>query len=114
LDRHRSHINAEFLDKAKALKIVILALPPHSTHLIQLLDVRVFQSRKGAHSRVIEDAVRAGETCFLKPAFMKKLHEIRMKGLKAPLIISAWRKCSLIPYCPSVVYSKIKELEVEP
>jgi hypothetical protein len=43
-------MNAEFLDKAEALNILILALPPHSTHLIQLLDVGVFQSLKGAHS----------------------------------------------------------------
>jgi hypothetical protein len=63
---------------------------------------------------VVKDAVRARETCFPKPAFMKKLHEIRIKGLKALLIISAWHKYSLIPYCLSVVLSKIKELEVEP
>jgi hypothetical protein len=63
---------------------------------------------------VIEDAVRAGETSFPKPAFVKKLHKIRMKGLKAPSIRSAWRKCGLIPLCPSVVLSKIKELEAEP
>jgi hypothetical protein len=76
LNEHRSYINAKFLDKAKALNIVILALLPHSTHLIQLLDVRVFQLLKGAYSCVIEDAVRARETCFPKPAFIKKLYEI--------------------------------------
>jgi hypothetical protein len=42
LNRHRSHMNAKFLDKAEALNIVILALPPYSTHLMQPLDVRVF------------------------------------------------------------------------
>lgn len=35
-------MNIEFLDKAKALNILILALPPYSIHLMQLLDVRVF------------------------------------------------------------------------
>jgi hypothetical protein len=75
-------MNAEFLDRAKALNILILALPPHSTHLMQPLDVRVFQSLKGAHSRVVEEAVRARETSFPKPAFIKHFHEIRMKGLK--------------------------------
>ena len=66
------------------------------------------------HIRVIGDAARAGETSFSKPAFMKKPHEIRTKGLKAPSIRSAWRKYGLIPLCPSFVLSKIKELEVEP
>jgi hypothetical protein len=34
LNGHGSHINIEFLDKAKALDILILALPPHSMHLL--------------------------------------------------------------------------------
>jgi hypothetical protein len=114
LDGHRSYINAEFLNKAEALRILILALPPHSTHLMQPLDVRVFQSLKGAHSRVVEEAVRAGETTFPKPAFMKHFHKIRMKGLKEHTIKSAWRKCGLVPFNPNVVLSKITELEVEP
>jgi hypothetical protein len=50
LDGHGSHMNAEFLDRAKELNILILALPPHSTHLMQPLDVGVFQSLKRAHS----------------------------------------------------------------
>jgi hypothetical protein len=56
---------------------------------MQSLDVGVFQSLKGAHSCVIEDAVQARETSFPKPAFIKKLYKIRMKGLKALLIKSA-------------------------
>jgi len=35
-------MNAKFLDKAKALNILILALLPYSTYLMQLLDIRVF------------------------------------------------------------------------
>jgi hypothetical protein len=89
LDGHESHINVEFSDWAEAHNILILALPPHSTHLMQPLDVSVFQLLKGAHSRVVEDAVRAGETSFPKPRFMKYLHEIRTKGFKENTIISA-------------------------
>jgi hypothetical protein len=63
---------------------------------------------------VVEEAVRAGETTFPKPKFMKHFHEIRMKGLKENTIISAWRKCGLVPYNPDLGLSKIKELEVEP
>jgi hypothetical protein len=50
LDGHGSHINVDFLHRAEELDILTLALPPNSTHLLQPLDVSVFQSLKGAHS----------------------------------------------------------------
>lgn len=114
LDGHKSHINAEFLDKAEALCILILALLLHSIHLIQLLDVRVFQSLKGAYSRVVEEVVQAKETTFPKLAFIKHFYKIQMKGLKEHIIKLAQCKCSLVPFNPNVVLSKITELEVKP
>jgi len=95
LDGHGSHINAEFLDGAEELNILILVLPPHSTHLMQPLDVGVFQSLKRAHSQVVEDAIRVGEEIFLKPKFMQYLYKTRIAGLKKSTIRSAWRKCGL-------------------
>jgi hypothetical protein len=89
LDRHESHINIPFLDFAETHNIIIIALPPHSTYLIQPLDVGVFQSLKSAHSRILESEVRARETIFGKAEFMRKLHEIRMKGIKRGTIISS-------------------------
>jgi hypothetical protein len=111
LDGHESHINVPFIDFAEAHSIIILALSPHSIHLIQPLDVGVFQPLKGAYSRVLEIEVRAGETVFGKAEFMKKLYKIRVNGIKRYTIITSWGKVELIPYNPEIVLSKIKELD---
>ena len=42
VDQHGSHVTLEFLILAQDYKIVILALPPHSTHKLQPLDVGLF------------------------------------------------------------------------
>lgn len=45
-DGHVSHISLKLIKKAKQNGIVILKLPPHTTHLLQPLDVAVFKSLK--------------------------------------------------------------------
>lgn len=44
VDGHSSHINLQFIDWALGHKILILALPPHSTHRLQPLDASLFQT----------------------------------------------------------------------
>jgi hypothetical protein len=41
LDGHVSHINYKFLTFCEANNIVVFCLPPHSTHLLQPLDVEL-------------------------------------------------------------------------
>lgn len=42
LDNHESHKSIDVLDYAKAHGVVILSVPPHTTHKLQPLDVSVF------------------------------------------------------------------------
>lgn len=42
VDGHASHVSAEFIRFTREHKILCLCLPAHSTHLLKLLDVRVF------------------------------------------------------------------------
>jgi hypothetical protein len=43
LDGHSSHVNMAFVDWADRHGIILLILPPHSTHKLQPLDVGLFQ-----------------------------------------------------------------------
>ena len=42
VDGHSSHVNMKFLDKCDQLNILVMILPPHSTHRLQPLDVSLF------------------------------------------------------------------------
>jgi hypothetical protein len=42
VDGHSSHVNMAFLNWCDAHRIVVMILPPHSTHRLQPLDVGLF------------------------------------------------------------------------
>ena len=42
LDGHHSHVTIEFMEYCGANQIALYCLPPHATHILQLLDVGLF------------------------------------------------------------------------
>lgn len=42
LDGHGSHLGYKFIDYALNHNVLVFSLPPHSTHILQPLDVRLF------------------------------------------------------------------------
>ncbi|KAK7184726.1 transposase, partial [Paraphaeosphaeria sporulosa] len=60
IDRHGSHLTAELANFYKSHYIQLYALPPHTTHLLQPLDVGCFQPLKWYHSRTLDWASRTG------------------------------------------------------
>ena len=51
VDGHSSYINMAFVKKADELHILLLVLPPHTTHRLQPLDVGLFQPLSTAYSK---------------------------------------------------------------
>jgi len=60
LDGYGSHHTREFLQYAEEHKIQVFALPPHTTHILQPLDVGCFQPLKWYHGRELDWAARSG------------------------------------------------------
>ncbi|KAF1924196.1 CENP-B protein, partial [Didymella exigua CBS 183.55] len=58
LDGHESHHSLEFQELCKENNIYTLCMPPHSSHLLQPLDVGCFSPLKRAYSREIEALIR--------------------------------------------------------
>ena len=56
-DGYGSHTTKEFLEYCEFNNIIPLALPSHTTHLLQPLDVCVFQPLKHWHSEAVMEAV---------------------------------------------------------
>src|SRR2546421_1481481 len=63
-DGFDSHCTKEFLEVLEDNKVIPYRLPPHATHLLQPLDVGVFQPYKHWHAEAVDDATRSGCTSF--------------------------------------------------
>ena len=51
LDNHESHISLRAIDKAVSSGIVMLTIPPHTSHRLQPLDKSVFGPLKSSYNR---------------------------------------------------------------
>jgi Tc5 transposase DNA-binding domain/DDE superfamily endonuclease len=97
------HFQPSFVLYAEEHNIILYSLPPHTSHLLQPLDVVCFQPYKHYHAEVIDNAVRTGDTRFSKIEFLHALHGIRTQTFKSSTIFSAFRKCGIVPYDSSMV-----------
>jgi hypothetical protein len=111
LDGFGSHCTKEFLDFCDVHRIVVFCLPPHTSHLLQPLDVVVFQPYKHYHAEAVETATRSGCSEFDKVEFLDKIDSIRQQTFKKSTIISSFRATGLIPYNPEIVISKLREAQ---
>jgi len=107
LDGHGSHCTREFISYCDEKKIIPFCLPPHTTHLLQPLDVVVFQPLKHYHAEAIDHATRTGCSDFNKIEFLAAITSIRAQAFKKSTIVSAFRKTGLIPYNPQLILSQL-------
>ena len=55
IDGHSSHVNIAFIAAADDQRIILLILPPHSTHRLQPLDVGLFSPLAKAYTKGLND-----------------------------------------------------------
>jgi len=107
MNDHDSHMTKEFLDYATVNNIKLFTFSSHATHLLQPLDVGVFQSFKHWHAKGVDVAMRCGQTEFNKLDFFALFSTIHAKTMTLKTISHAWEKTGLMPYNPSVVLNQI-------
>lgn len=113
-DGHDSHTTFEFINFCDKRKIIPFALPPHSTHFLQPLDITLFQPYKHWHGRELDDAARTGCTNFNRAEFINRLQSIRKRTFKESTILSAWREAGLSPYNPTAILAPLQcEADIE-
>ena len=103
LDGFGSHCTKEFIDHCHNHKIIPLCLLPHSSYLLQPLDVVVFQPYKHYHAAAVEAVTRMGCGDFDKPEFLDRIDSIRQQTFKISTVQSAFKATGLIPYNPDRV-----------
>lgn len=115
LDNHASHCTQEFIEECMNRNILLLFLPPHSSHITQPLDVGVFSSLKTAYRklirdlRVVPDKSKAGNI-----NFTQAIGEARKAALTPSNIKSGFRATGIYPYDPPRVLKNPRVLDTVP
>ena len=104
LDGHASHISTAAIEFSFYNKIILLCLPPHTTHVLQPLDVGLFAPLATAYKRNIHSITRLGASYSIdKVDFLEQYQKARTSAFTLQNIQSAWEKVGLVPYKPSRV-----------
>ncbi|XP_044716504.1 DDE superfamily endonuclease domain-containing protein [Hirsutella rhossiliensis] len=70
VDGFTGHTTLEFAEYCIKFDIIIAILPPHSTHIMQPLDVGVFQPLKAAHQKALRKTLAEGHLAFSRVDFL--------------------------------------------
>jgi hypothetical protein len=111
IDGYGLHLTIEFVDYyyRPNVKISVFLLPAHSTHILQPLDIRVFQSFKHYHQEMLKESIRYRGLDYKRVDFLSSFQRMRDLTFKKPIICSAFEKSGLYPFNPSAVLVKLKE-----
>ena len=107
LDGHESHHSIEFERYCEENKIIRLCMPPHSSHLLQPLDVGCFSVLKSAYGREIERLIRCSITHVSKTEFFPAFYAAFQATMTERNIKGAFRGAGLVPLNAENVISKL-------
>ena len=113
-DGHDSHISAEFVRYCYEHDIALLLLLPHSSHLIQPLDVGVFSPLKAAMRSTLSTIFRTGILRLQKPEWIQRYIKAREKAMTRRNIESGWRGAGLWPINPQRIINQLPEETTTP
>jgi hypothetical protein len=98
LDGHGSHETTEFMWECFSNNIQLLFLPPHTSHVLQPLDLAVFSSLKASYRKQVGFlSLQTDSTPIGKRNFLRCYYKARFDGLTAKNIKSGWRAGGLWP-----------------
>ena len=110
LDGHASHISAQAMEFCEAQGIIILCLPPHTTHLLQPLDVGIFAPLASTYKSNVQKASRVGAGYSIdKKEFMELYQAARVSTATTELVQKAWAASGLSPFNPDTVLEHVSK-----
>jgi hypothetical protein len=109
LDGHGSHHTIEFIQYCDEHNIIPFGLPPNLTHLLQPLDVVVFQPLKHYHAKALDVIVRDGLVNISKLEFLSIIEGVRRQAFKRSTLLSAFKKTGIWPFNPDPILENLKD-----
>jgi hypothetical protein len=102
IDGHNSHTTLRFLEYAESHNIIVICLPPHTTHRLQPCDVGVFGPLSKAWKKEVEN-------CYLQWITVSRYNLVevyaraRVASFKCDTIQAAFRKSGIWPPNPDAI-----------
>ena len=109
LDGHLTHENPDFVILAHDNHVALLEYPSHLTHVLQPLDVGVFQSWKHYHNQAIHQSMRSLDLEYNITSFFRDLKEIREKTMKSYTIKHAFQDSGMWPISYKTALKKMRQ-----
>ena len=107
LDGHDSHHSTDFQLYCRENNIITLCMPPHSSHILQPLDVGCFSPLKTAYGKQIEGMIRASVTHITKEDFFPAFFAAHQAAMTCDNIRGGFRGAGLVPFDPEKVISQL-------
>ena len=104
LDGHSTHYQPDVVRYAKENNVIMLCLPPHTTHETQPLDCGAFAPLKSHWSTVCHDFIQKNPgKVITKFNFNQWFSEAWLHAIVPSNIISGFRTCGVYPFNPGAV-----------
>jgi hypothetical protein len=94
---------------AEQYNIHLYALPSHLTHVLQPLDVGIFQPYKHWHKEAVHSSIRKLDLSYTVGSFLRDLPEIRANTFKQSTIVHAFRNSGIWPIDKEVALSNLQK-----
>jgi hypothetical protein len=107
LDGHGSHLTPQFDQTCTENHIIPVCMPPHSSHLLQPLDVSCFAVLKRQYGQLVEQRMRLGFNHIDKHDFLTAFPTARTMAYKAENIQNGFAATGLVPFDPDRVYQQL-------
>ena len=108
LDGHESHLNQDFKDYCVDNKILTLCMPPHSSHILQPLDVVCFSPLKRKYSQRVRDLARRRVFHINKEGFLPAFRDAFLDVFTKANCQKAFEASGLVPANAQVVLDRLE------
>lgn len=113
MDQHETHCGWHVIDMCRANAIEIVLLPPHTTHMLQPLDISVFNPLKAVFSTLASHmGLVRGDMVIGKKQFSSVLKHAHEKAITAENIMASFKKAGIHPLSKilTIIGNKLKNL----
>ena len=102
-DGHDSHISGKFIRHCIQHDIVLILLPPHSSHLLQPLDISIFGPLKSTMSNDLDHIFRTGISTSQEVEWFEAFIKAHARSVNVRNIQEGWRGAGIYPMNPARV-----------